>query len=447
MIRFACSNCGRHISVDDKHSGKKGRCPKCEGVVVVPERSTIVEFDCQSCGHKIRVPETYAGRKGRCPKCKQPVVVPSLRKEPPERAGTLSVACLMCGAAIDVPGDSAEEYLECPECGAYVGISPDGVPAVSEESDGSMPSAPDEDLCQEGPEARRGPVSLDRRLIIVISGAAAIVVVGLVILIAVLRSSGSRPVTSNSQPMLLRVDQAQEFAEQYIGLLGNGELDEAHRLLSAAFADDVGRPQMERLSEQISKSGIVKMDCRWTHRQQHSEGDRVFLRYDLRYATGGQEVIISVIQIEQELMIDGVAARDVFGRTVSVGPYDFDTLSRVAATATSSERCLVSPTRLLQALVLVMAVGTVTSACCLWVGMKVTDVEGTFGALLGIAAICSLVGLVPFVGGLASLVVMFVLICKWTDADFWPQAIGMVLVAGLVGIFAVWLLRMFIVGV
>ena len=70
MIRFACSNCNRLISVDEKYSGKKGKCPKCGSGVVVPERSTIIEFSCGSCGHKISVPERQGGKKGACPKCK-----------------------------------------------------------------------------------------------------------------------------------------------------------------------------------------------------------------------------------------------------------------------------------------------------------------------------------------------------------------------------------------
>jgi hypothetical protein len=36
MIRFACSNCGRRISVSESHAGSKGRCPFCKNVVLVP---------------------------------------------------------------------------------------------------------------------------------------------------------------------------------------------------------------------------------------------------------------------------------------------------------------------------------------------------------------------------------------------------------------------------
>ena len=91
--------------------------------------------------------------------------------------------------------------------------------------------------------------------------------------------------------------------------------------------------------------------------------------------------------------------------------------------------------------------------------MKITNVEGTFLAMLGIAAISSLAGMIPMLLVLTVVpvvpmaivplirfrrligpIVMFVLICKWTDAEFWPDAVGMVLVAGVVEILA----RMFL---
>jgi len=37
----------------------------------------MIRFDCKNCGQKIAVPETQAGKKGRCPKCKTILVVPA----------------------------------------------------------------------------------------------------------------------------------------------------------------------------------------------------------------------------------------------------------------------------------------------------------------------------------------------------------------------------------
>lgn len=37
MIKFSCSNCGQKFSVPDSKAGKKGKCPKCKNVVIIPE--------------------------------------------------------------------------------------------------------------------------------------------------------------------------------------------------------------------------------------------------------------------------------------------------------------------------------------------------------------------------------------------------------------------------
>ncbi len=40
MIKFHCENCGQRFKVSDTSAGKKGRCPKCKSIVVVPEIQT-----------------------------------------------------------------------------------------------------------------------------------------------------------------------------------------------------------------------------------------------------------------------------------------------------------------------------------------------------------------------------------------------------------------------
>jgi len=44
MIKFSCKNCGQRIKVPDEHAGKKGRCPKCKTVVVIPEIDNDIFF-------------------------------------------------------------------------------------------------------------------------------------------------------------------------------------------------------------------------------------------------------------------------------------------------------------------------------------------------------------------------------------------------------------------
>ncbi|MHC4426428.1 MAG: TFIIB-type zinc ribbon-containing protein [Planctomycetota bacterium] len=77
MIRFYCEHCAHKISVEDKHAGKQGKCPKCGSVMVVPAESTIIEFHCENCDRKISVPKSYAGKKAICPECNNTFIIPA----------------------------------------------------------------------------------------------------------------------------------------------------------------------------------------------------------------------------------------------------------------------------------------------------------------------------------------------------------------------------------
>jgi len=37
MIKFNCKSCGQKFSVPESSAGKKGKCPRCKNIVVVPE--------------------------------------------------------------------------------------------------------------------------------------------------------------------------------------------------------------------------------------------------------------------------------------------------------------------------------------------------------------------------------------------------------------------------
>ena len=65
----------------------------------------------------------------------------------------------------------------------------------------------------------------------------------------------------------------------------------------------------------------------------------------------------------------------------------------------------------------------------LWAGMKVTKVEGTFVAMLIIAAVTMLVAMIPGFGWILSLIALYFMLHKWTSAEFWPDAVILVVVA------------------
>lgn len=49
---------------------------------------SVIRFACNFCGRKIRVPATFAGKKGKCPNCKKVVLIPeSSTPQPPEKPG------------------------------------------------------------------------------------------------------------------------------------------------------------------------------------------------------------------------------------------------------------------------------------------------------------------------------------------------------------------------
>jgi len=78
MIKFSCKNCAQQITVPEVHAGKKGKCPKCGKIILVPDKSTIVTFHCENCGQKINISKKYLGKRSKCPKCGAIIVIPEL---------------------------------------------------------------------------------------------------------------------------------------------------------------------------------------------------------------------------------------------------------------------------------------------------------------------------------------------------------------------------------
>lgn len=147
MISFECPACGQKIRVADKFGGKAGKCPGCNGRVMVPAASNVstdakpaetsteekkpdkpkkILFNCPDCKEPLKVPGELAGKLGRCPGCKRaiPVPVKSTREEPkpPEIKKTegdpdkINFACPHCGKRLKVPKSMGGEMGRCPEC-------------------------------------------------------------------------------------------------------------------------------------------------------------------------------------------------------------------------------------------------------------------------------------------------------------------------------------------
>jgi len=48
MIKFCCKNCGEKLSIPEIHAGKKGRCPKCKNIILIPQIQDTSHLTTQS---------------------------------------------------------------------------------------------------------------------------------------------------------------------------------------------------------------------------------------------------------------------------------------------------------------------------------------------------------------------------------------------------------------
>jgi DNA-directed RNA polymerase subunit RPC12/RpoP len=67
MIGFTCKNCGQKFSVAEINAGKKGKCPKCKSIIVVPDvqtpSSTIQQKDSVYDSDLLDLPENGKNKK------------------------------------------------------------------------------------------------------------------------------------------------------------------------------------------------------------------------------------------------------------------------------------------------------------------------------------------------------------------------------------------------
>jgi|GEM_PF-1515710 len=87
-IRFECHQCNKKLKVPVSQAGKKITCPECGTIVTNKEIKSSgslsgslntdgkIEFPCGECGHVVQTPASQAGKKGRCPECQQVMLIP-----------------------------------------------------------------------------------------------------------------------------------------------------------------------------------------------------------------------------------------------------------------------------------------------------------------------------------------------------------------------------------
>ena len=339
MIKFKCSNCNHRIAAPEKYAGKRVRCPKCKAPTRVPQsvaeadtqKPQLIKFRCPNCNQKIGLTQDYAGKRVRCAKCKNPLQVPQASSQPARPIVKDETEVLRAGqeqrsADEGVWGDlgSMDELLlaEAKAPPAERQMEPGEVDYESADSElpayaGQLPQSgmyAERQISGERPKKKRSTIFIAAACVLVL------LLVGIVIWGV---GSDSDGIESEIEAKLPEVRQ---FAEDYIYLLKDGKIDEARELLSSELQIDVQTDEIERFAEQIGKSEIIQLDCEQTHFEKRPEGEQIFLWYDLRYEDSEQSVIVSVTAIDEELRVDGIAAQEPFGGTVSIGPSSYEEL-------------------------------------------------------------------------------------------------------------------------
>ncbi len=333
MIRFKCENCGQKFKVPEKNAGKKSKCPKCKHPIVVPlaeqesaQESSIIKFRCPNCNQKIGVKKEHAGKRVRCAKCKSPLRVPQASGQSGRSGAEDKTAVLRAGQeqrSTDEGfwgdlGSRDELLLEEPKASSveredYYGVGESDFPAYTGQLSQSGAFA-EGDVRGEPPKKKKSGIFI---------GAACVAVLLLVGIVVWYFLAGSDAGEKQKQ---IQLNEVQEFAEQYLGILENSEIDDARKFLSPGLAKSVQKGEIEKFTKQLNKSEIVELECRVKNFEEHPEGNQFYLRYTVHYENENQHIAISVLEVDEELRIDGIAIEEPFGGTFSIGARSFEEL-------------------------------------------------------------------------------------------------------------------------
>ena len=435
MIKFKCSNCNHTIGAPEKYAGKRVRCPKCKVPTCVPEpiektgaqKQGLIKFRCPNCNQKIGVTPDYAGKHVRCAKCRNPLRVPQVSGQSGRSTVKDETAVLKSGQEQrptdeGVWGDmgSLDELLlaETPAPSIERQVEQRPVEYGAGESEFSEYTGK---LSEPGSLAeggvREGVPKKRRSVIFIVAGC----VLGLLLVGTVLWYLLADSGTRGSK---VKIREAQGFAEQYIDLLEDGEIDRAREFLSPGLATDVQKDEIERFAKQLNKSEIVGLECGVKNFKEHPEGNQFYLCYTVRYENENQRIAVSILEIDEELKIDGIAIKEPFGVTISIGLRSFEELEGIAFAAAFEKFRSIFTKFFCGFLVVVFAIGLLQVVAMwvvfdkagqpgwavlvpiynMWVLAEVGDKPGWWGLLM---CFC---GFIPFIGPIVGFVLSVVIL-------------------------------------
>ena len=128
-IEFTCPECSHPVKTPDSQQGKRGRCPNCQGIFTIPNKTTneppatekTIRFVCHECNKKLKVPVSRADKKITCPQCGT-IVTNEEIKSSGSLSGSLTTdgkiefPCGQCGHVVQTPANQAGKKGRCPEC-------------------------------------------------------------------------------------------------------------------------------------------------------------------------------------------------------------------------------------------------------------------------------------------------------------------------------------------
>ena len=140
-IEFFCPGCWNRMRTPDDTAGRKGRCPKCETKVRIPEASIApakqiadssgeILVECPKCGTDLELNEEIIGRRGRCPDCNALLsfsskVIQKLDqrwKHPQNSSVAFRFSCPSCRETVQSLRSAAGQRGQCPHCSSLVPI-------------------------------------------------------------------------------------------------------------------------------------------------------------------------------------------------------------------------------------------------------------------------------------------------------------------------------------
>jgi hypothetical protein len=117
-ITFTCSNCNARMSVPDQMAGKRGKCSKCKGAIVVPAPANAAPAAARKPGEAPRPAPAEAAPPPEAPVDLEAAAAAALADEVQEEkvVEQIEFICPMCDEPVKLPLDLGGKKHPCPSC-------------------------------------------------------------------------------------------------------------------------------------------------------------------------------------------------------------------------------------------------------------------------------------------------------------------------------------------